>query len=118
MIEGNKEFQENDLSEFSDYLSQFDNAVRFDAEVCPVCGVTVSESLTIKKSPYIKLSTLKDKASVLEIANQLELIGITVKIVEVIDNSVLDRINYLYQIFVPIKDSKKAGKLILELTKS
>lgn len=118
MTEGNKEFRKDDHSEYSDYLSQFDNAIGFDTEVCPVCGVNISESLIIKKSPYIKLNTLKDKSRVLEIANQLQLIGITVKIVEMIDDSVLDRINYLYQILVPIKDSERAGKLILELNKS
>jgi hypothetical protein len=117
MIEGKRKFREDDLSDFSDYLSQFNNAVGFDAEVCPVCGVNISESLALKKSPYIKLNTLKDKSRAIAIAHQLQLNGITIKVEEMIDNSVLERIDYLYQILVPIKDGERAKEIIIRLIK-
>lgn len=118
MIEGGKEFEEDDLSEYSDYFSQFNSTVGFDAEVCPVCGINISNSLSTNKSPYIKLNTIKEKSLALKIAHQLQLIGIVVKVEEMIDNSVLERINYQYQILVPIKDEERAKEIILKLTES
>lgn len=44
-----------DLKEFEDYLSEFNSVLKFDAENCPICGISLSDSLTVRKVPLIEL---------------------------------------------------------------
>ena len=53
MNEGKKESNQEDLSEFSDYLAEFDLLVKFDSETCPVCGIDIPENVPLPNSSYI-----------------------------------------------------------------
>jgi hypothetical protein len=44
-----------DLQEFEDYLSEFNSVPQFDAETCPICGINLSESLSVNKIPLVEL---------------------------------------------------------------
>ncbi len=44
-----------DLKEFEDYLSEFNSVPQFDAEDCPICGISLSDSLSINRVPLIEL---------------------------------------------------------------
>jgi hypothetical protein len=44
-----------DLDEFEDYLSEFNSVPQFDAETCRICGVSLSDSLSVNKIPLIEL---------------------------------------------------------------
>jgi len=44
-----------DLNEFEDYLSEFNSVPQFDAETCRICGVNLSDSLSVNKVPLIEL---------------------------------------------------------------
>ncbi|HSW55740.1 MAG TPA: hypothetical protein VLH59_11695 [Ignavibacteriaceae bacterium] len=44
-----------DLKEFEDYLSEFNSIPQFDAETCKICGVSLSDSLSVNKIPLIEL---------------------------------------------------------------
>ena len=44
-----------DLNEFEDYLSEFKSVPQFDAETCRICGVNLSDSLSVNKVPLIEL---------------------------------------------------------------
>jgi hypothetical protein len=44
-----------DLNEFDDYLSEFNSVPQFDAETCRICGVNLSDSLSVNKVPLIEL---------------------------------------------------------------
>jgi len=46
---------DTDLKEFEDYLSEFNSIPKFDAEHCPICGISLSDSLAINKVPLVEL---------------------------------------------------------------
>jgi hypothetical protein len=46
---------DTDLTEFEDYLSEFNSVPKFDAENCPICGISLSDSLTVNQVPLIEL---------------------------------------------------------------
>jgi hypothetical protein len=44
-----------DLKEFEDYLSEFNSVPQFDAETCKICGISLSDSLSVNQVPLIEL---------------------------------------------------------------
>lgn len=46
---------DNELNEFEDYLLEFESVPKFDAELCPICGIVLSDSLSVNKIPLIEL---------------------------------------------------------------
>lgn len=46
---------EADLQEFEDYLSEFNSIPQFDAEICPICGITLSDNLLVNRIPLFEL---------------------------------------------------------------
>ena len=44
-----------DLKEFEDYLSEFNSIPQFDAETCRICGVSLSDSLSVNRVPLVEL---------------------------------------------------------------
>ncbi len=46
---------DGDLKEFEDYLSEFSSVPQFDAETCRICGISLSDSLSINKVPVVEL---------------------------------------------------------------
>ncbi|MCW8803889.1 MAG: hypothetical protein OQK57_05775 [Ignavibacteriaceae bacterium] len=67
-----------DLKEFEDYLAEFNSVPQFDAETCPICGISLSDNLSVNKIPLIELQF--DNETVAEKAiNLLEAKGIKSK---------------------------------------
>ena len=100
MIEGNKN-SDDDLSAFADYLAEFDSIVSFDNETCGVCGVSISDTLSFKKSTFVQFKSFKEEYEILVIAKELQLKGIPFKIEKQLDSSILNEINYYYNILIP-----------------
>ena len=46
---------DTDLTEFEDYLAEFNSVPQFDAETCRICGVNLSDSLSVNRIPLIEL---------------------------------------------------------------
>jgi len=44
-----------ELSEFEDYLSEFNSNPQFDSETCRICGVSLSDSLSVNRVPLVEL---------------------------------------------------------------
>lgn len=44
-----------DLTEFEDYLSEFNSVPQFDSETCRICGVSLSDSLSVNQIPLLEL---------------------------------------------------------------
>ena len=44
-----------DLKEFEDYLSEFNSVPQFDSETCPICGISLSDNLSVNQIPMIEL---------------------------------------------------------------
>jgi len=67
-----------DLKEFEDYLSEFNSVPQFDAETCRICGISLSDSLSVNRVPLVELQF--ENASFAEQAiNKLEEKGIKSK---------------------------------------
>ena len=67
-----------DLKEFEDYLSEFNSVPQFDAETCKICGVSLSDSLSVNKVPLIELQFENETVAVKAI-NLLDAKGIKSK---------------------------------------
>ncbi|HEY6437877.1 MAG TPA: hypothetical protein VIY47_14900 [Ignavibacteriaceae bacterium] len=46
---------DSDMEEFEDYLAEFNSVPQFDAEDCPICGISLSDSLSVNRVPLIEL---------------------------------------------------------------
>jgi len=67
-----------DLKEFEDYLSEFNYIPQFDAETCRICGVSLSDSLSVNRVPLIELQ-FENESVAIKAINLLEEKGITSK---------------------------------------
>ena len=103
MIECNKDSDDEDLSAFADYLAEFDSIVNFDNETCGVCGVSISDTLSVQNFPFVRIKTMDDEASVFLLIKELELKRIPFKTEKRLNTEITDEINYLFDVFVPTK---------------
>lgn len=69
---------DTDLSEFEDYLSEFNSIPQFDSETCRICGVNLSNSLSVNKVPLVELQFENETVAVRAV-NILEEKGIKSK---------------------------------------
>ena len=70
---------DSDLSkEFEDYFSEFDSIPQFDSETCRICGVSLSDSMSVNRVPLIELQFENEEVAVKAI-NILEEKGIKSK---------------------------------------
>ena len=108
----NKISDNDDLSEFADYLTEFDSFLVFDNETCPVCGVKVSDSLSLDKSPFVKYKSLEEEDKIKDVTNELDLRCIPYKIEKRLDTEKNERIVYLYDILIPLNCLSYLNKII------
>ena len=59
------------LSEFEDYLDQFEESVKFDSETCPVCGIDLSSTIKVENSPFTEFITLHSEDEAVKLYNEL-----------------------------------------------
>ena len=67
-----------DLKEFEDYLAEFNSVPQFDAETCPICGISLSDNLSVNKIPLIELQ-FENETVAQKAINLLEAKGIKSK---------------------------------------
>lgn len=67
-----------DLKEFEDYLSEFNSVPQFDAETCKICGISLSDSLSVNRVALIELQFENENIAAMAI-NLLEAKGIKSK---------------------------------------
>lgn len=95
--------KKDDLSEFAEYLAEFDSILGFDAETCPVCGVNISDSVSLDTSPFVVYKSIKNEIEIKTIVEKLELKNIPSKIEKRIDTDIQEEIKYLYDILIPLR---------------
>ena len=110
MIEGKEEISQEDLSEFSDYLSEFDDIVNFDSEICPICGISVSDSMAIQKFPYVIFKTFKNESDLLSLTEKFQSKDIPFKVEKRINPEVLMTVDYVFDILVPVNHISELEK--------
>lgn len=108
---------EDDLN-FDDYFSEFNNTVPFDSEICPVCGVKISDSISVTNSPFVELLSSTNEKEIESLANGFSNHKIEFRIYKEIDKSILSEVCYIYRIVVMIKDLEEAKKVIEDISTS
>ncbi len=103
MTEGKNNSEKDDLSEFADYLAEFDSIFSFDAETCPVCGVKISDSLSLENSPFVHFKSLEHEDEIFVVTKELELKCIPYRIEKRLNTESSDKIVYLYDVLIPLK---------------
>lgn len=102
--------EKEDLSDFADYLAEFESLINFDDETCPVCGVNISSTISIQNSPFVEYIKVKSEDDLLTIIKQLELSCVPYKIEKQLDSTSTSEIIYIYTILVPINCLDKLKK--------
>ena len=69
---------DDDLKEFEDYLCEFDSTPQFDSETCRICGINLSDSLSVNRVPLIELQ-FEDEITAKKAINILDAKGIKSK---------------------------------------
>jgi hypothetical protein len=103
MIEGNNNPENDDLAAYADYLAEFDSIVSFDNETCPVCGVSISETISIQKSPFVQYKSLREESEIISVTRELDSKCMPYKIEKQLDTSTLNEIRYSYIVLIPFK---------------
>ena len=103
MTEGKNNSEKDDLSEFADYLAEFESTIGFDAETCPVCGVKISDSLSTENSPFVHYKCLEKEDEIFVMTKELDLKCIPFKVEKRLNPELSDKIVYLYDVLIPLK---------------
>lgn len=94
---------EDDLSDFEDYLSEFDSILNFDSESCPVCGIKVSDNLSIEQLRFVQYKILSKESEVYDCTRELENKKIPFKVTKSLDAKVIEQISYCFEVLIPLK---------------
>lgn len=108
---------DQDTDDFEDYLSEFKTPILFDSETCPVCGIKVSDTLSVSNSPYVDLIRVSEEEAINSLCEKFVKNKIEFKVYKEIDNSSLESIKYKFRIVVMMKDFDKANELIRAVSK-
>lgn len=103
MLEGTNISKDEDLSEFSDYLAEFDSLIGFDAETCPVCGIELSSTLSIRQSQFFKYKCFDKEFELALLTKLLDSKGIPYKIEKRLNTELMSEIGYVFEVLVPLK---------------
>ena len=55
---------DEEINEFEDYFSEFNSVPQFDSETCPICGITLSDNISVNKIPLVELQFENESAAV------------------------------------------------------
>jgi hypothetical protein len=93
---------QDDLAGFEDYLAEFDSIMNFDSESCPVCGIKVSDNLSIEQLRFILYKIFSNESEVYDCTRELENKCIPFKVLKRLDSEVNEQIKYCYEIMIPL----------------
>lgn len=102
---------DEDLSSFEDYLAEFNSSILFDSEVCPTCGIKLSESLNTDLSAYVFYKSVGSEKCLKEITNKLNKINTPYKIEKRLNQNSIDAIGCSYNVLIPLKYLEKLRSL-------
>ena len=101
MNERKNEDNQEDLSDFEDYLAQFDSIIKFDLETCPLCCVENSDNLPIQNSLFVFYKCLTEESELISVTNELKLKHIPFRVDKRNNNESNNQTSYIYDIMVP-----------------
>lgn len=99
---------DEDLSSFEDYLAEFDSSIPFDSEICPTCGIKLSDSVNTDFSAFVIYQSVVDENCLKEIINDLDNLNSPYKIEKRLDQNSNENIKYIFDVLIPIKYLEKA----------
>lgn len=100
---------------FDDYLSEFNQSVPFDSETCTVCGIIISDSISVSKSPFVDLISVKEENKVTSICEILSKHEIEFKVFKELDTTSIEAVEYKYRIAVLMCNLQAANSLIIKI---
>jgi len=103
MNDNDVESNQEDLSEFEDYLSRFDLLIKYDSETCSCCCVENSDSLPIQNSPFVLYKSITDDLELSLLTHKLKIKCIPFKIEKRLNNESSDQKSYFNDVMIPIK---------------
>lgn len=103
MLEGDNISESEDLSQFADYLAEFDSVIGFDSEICPVCGVELSSTLAMRQSQFFKYKSFDNDSELSATARYLDSKSIPYKIEKRLKSDVDSKICYIFDVLVPLR---------------
>lgn len=112
MVEQFSENNDENLSQFEDYLSEFKNIVTFDDETCPKCGVNVSRTMKLQNSPFIILQEFQEEDDVVYTAKLLDEKGLIFKVEKELNQKHTKEIKYIYKILVPFSIVQQSKEVL------
>lgn len=99
----NEDCLHEDLSDFDDYLAEFESILNFDSENCPICGIEIPENVTSKSSTYILYKLYNSESELQALIKELLIKDIPYKIVKRLNTEVMEEVNYIFEIMIPLK---------------
>jgi hypothetical protein len=91
-----------------DYLSEFEKLIPFDSETCPKCGIKISDTVSVKNSPFVEVLRTSSEDTLHKLCTILENNNIDFKVYKEIDSTSLEQIRYNYRFMVMMLDLEKA----------
>ncbi len=111
MNEDKNEDNQEDLSDFEDYLAEFDSLIKFDLETCPLCCDNSSDNLPIQNTLFVFYKCLTEESELLSITNELKLKYIPFRIDKRLNTESINQTSYFYEIMVPERCLTKLQKM-------
>lgn len=102
-MSGNNNNSDDDLLAFAEYLAEFDSIINFDDETCPVCGIKISDNLSIEQLRFIQYKIFCNESEVYDCTRDLESKCIPFKVTKRLDSEVTEQISYNYEVMIPLK---------------
>ena len=103
---------QDDLSEFNDYISEFDSIINFDSENCPICGIEIPENVSTPNSTFILYKSPKTESDLQSLIKELSEKEIPSKIIKRLNTEKIDEISYVFDVMIPLKYLSLLEKII------
>lgn len=100
---------------FDDYLSEFNKLVPFDSETCPVCGIKISDEVSVSNSPFVDLIMVNEEKTVNSICEILSEHKIEFKVLKELNNTSDEAIKFKFRITVLMCNVEAANGLIIKI---
>lgn len=95
-----------------DYLTEFEKLIPFDSETCPKCGIKISDTVSVKNSPFVEVLSTSSEGTLHTLYTILESNNIDFKVYKEIDSTSFEQIRYNYRFMVTMQDLENVMTLL------
>jgi hypothetical protein len=110
MTEGKEGSNRKDLTEFEDYLSEFDSLINFDSENCPICGIELPQNTSIPNTAFVLYKSIGSESKLKLLIDNLDTKKIIYRIVKRLNTEVINEVSYIFDVMIPLNCLSKLDK--------